>query len=298
MKWRGRKQSVNLEDRRGGGGGRARIGFPMGSGGGRMGRRAGIGGIGLVAVVLVSLFFGVDPRQFIDGIQAPSGGGSSVRTASDTDPMRNFVAVVLANTEDVWHRLFKNRLDKPYREPKLVLFSGGVQSACGSAGSAVGPFYCPGDQKIYLDLSFFRTLRDRFKAAGDFAQAYVIAHEVGHHIQTLLGISQRVHESRSRMPKAQANALSVRLELQADCLAGLWANHADKTKGILEEGDIDEALRAASAIGDDTLQRQAQGRVVPDSFTHGTSAQRQHWFRRGFRIGSLQACYTFDARAY
>jgi predicted metalloprotease len=176
-----------------------------------------------------------------------------------------------------------------------VLFSNGVRSACGIAGSAVGPFYCPSDRKVYLDLDFFRTLRDRFRAPGDFAQAYVIAHEIGHHVQTLLGISQKIHQARARLPEAQANALSVRKELQADCFAGVWAFHAERTKKVLEAGDVEEALRAASAIGDDTLQRQAQGQVVPDSFTHGTSAQRQRWFRRGFADGRVAECDTFNA---
>ena len=302
MKWRGRRQSSNIEDQRGNGngGGFAGIRIPMGTGRGRMGRRAGLGGVGLIAVVLIALFLGIDPSQFLSGIQAPSGGGPVSRPAPQkpgADPLRDFVAVVLADTEDVWHSLFQENFDRPYREPKLVLFSGGVRSACGYAGSAMGPFYCPGDRKMYLDLDFFRQLRNRFKAPGDFAQAYVIAHEVGHHVQTLLGISKKVHETRSRLPKAQANALSVRQELQADCFAGVWANRADRAKNILESGDVDEALNAATAIGDDTLQRQAQGHVVPDSFTHGSSAQRRRWFKRGFQSGRLDQCDTFNARS-
>ena len=191
---------------------------------------------------------------------------------------------MLADTEDTWRQLFR-RMNREYRDPTLVLFSGSVQSACGMAGAAVGPFYCPGDQKLYLDTSFFRDLRDRFGAPGDFAQAYVIAHEVGHHVQTLLGISERVQAARRRGDTREANALSVRMELQADCFAGVWAHHADKTRHVLEEGDLDEALGAATAIGDDRLQRQGQGRVVPESFTHGSSAQRVQWFRRGFDSG-------------
>ena len=266
-----------------------------------MGRGAGIGGLGFIVVVVIMLFLGVDPRMLLTGLEDPVGSrpvNSPSPERTGPDPLRDFVAVVLADTEDVWHSLFRTQLDSGYREPKLVLFADGVRSACGYAGSAVGPFYCPGDQKVYLDLDFFQTLRDRFSAPGDFAQAYVIAHEVGHHVQTLLGISQQVHEAKSRLSSAEGNALSVRLELQADCFAGVWANHAERTKGILESGDIEEALAAASAIGDDTLQRQAQGYVVPDSFTHGTSAQRQDWFRRGLDDGRLAACDTFNAAQF
>jgi len=308
MKWRGRRQSTNVEDRRSAGRGFGGLGFPtrmrrrrMGgrqAGKRRMGRSAGVGGLGLIVIVVIMLLLGVDPRILLTGAGDPLGGGPAVNPSpqrTGPDPLRDFVAVVLADTEDVWHSLFRTQLDSGYREPKLVLFAGGVRSACGYAGSAVGPFYCPADQKVYLDLDFFQTLQDRFSAPGDFAQAYVIAHEVGHHVQTLLGISQQVHEAKSRLPSAEANALSVQLELQADCFAGVWANHAERTKGILEAGDIEEALGAASAIGDDTLQRQAQGYVVPDSFTHGTSAQRQDWFRRGLDQGRLSACNTFEA---
>ena len=236
MKWRGRRQSSNVEDQRGsggGGGGFGGIRFPMGTGRRRVGKRTGIGGVGLVAVVLISMFLGIDPGQLLSGLQGPPTGGPVTQQAPrkpGADPLRDFVAVVLADTEDAWHGLFKTNFNQAYREPKLVLFSGGVRSACGYAGSAVGPFYCPGDQKVYLDLNFFRQLKDRFKAPGDFAQAYVIAQEVGHHVQTLLGISKKVHEARSRLPKAKANALSVRQELQADCFAGVWANHADRAK--------------------------------------------------------------------
>jgi len=313
MRWRGRRQSSNIEDQRGSGGGgfgggfgrgMGRIRFPSGMSRGRVGKRAGFGGLGLVVVIVIALLLGVDPAALLTGTLGPGGGQTVPRMAPQTapqrsrpDPLRDFVAVVLADTEDVWHAIFRQSLGGQYQEPRLVLFTGGVRSACGHAGSAVGPFYCPGDRKVYLDLGFFRTLRDRFQAPGDFAQAYVIAHEVGHHVQTLLGISSKVHEARARLPKAQANALSVRQELQADCFAGVWANHAERTKNILERGDIDEALNAASAIGDDTLQRQAQGTVVPDSFTHGTSSQRQRWFRRGFKEGQLQSCDTFKAKS-
>ena len=314
MRWRGRRQSSNIEDRRGNGGesgggfrgglggGLGRIRFPSGAGRGRVGRRAGVGGLGLVAVVVIAMLLGVDPGALLTGSggQGPGIGQPVPQSApprTGPDPLRDFVAVVLADTEDVWHALFQKDVGQRYQEPSLVLFTSGVRSACGYAGAAVGPFYCPGDRKVYLDLDFFRTLRERFKAPGDFAQAYVIAHEVGHHVQTLLGISSQVHEARSRLPQAQANALSVRQELQADCFAGVWASHAQRTKNILESGDIDEALGAASAIGDDTLQRQAQGTVVPDSFTHGTSTQRQHWFRRGFEDGNLKSCDTFNAKS-
>jgi len=298
MRWRGRRQSSNIEDRRGGGGGFGRIGIPMGMGRGRRGRSAGIGGIGLVAVILIALFLGVDPGMLLTGGQSPMESGPGMQPAQRSpqeEQLRDFVAVVLADTEDVWHAQFRQEVNGDYQEPALVLFNGGVDSACGFAGSAVGPFYCPGDRKVYLDLGFFRTLRDRFGAPGDFAQAYVIAHEVGHHVQTLLGISEQVHAAQRSRPEAEANALSVMLELQADCLAGVWAHHADATKNILEAGDIEEALGAASAIGDDTLQRQARGQVTPDSFTHGTSAQRQHWFSRGLEQGTMAACDTFNA---
>jgi predicted metalloprotease len=214
----------------------------------------------------------------------------------EEEQRKDFVSVVLADTEAVWHKLF-NQMGRNYEEPKLVLFRGRVESACGLASSAVGPFYCPRDHKVYVDLEFFEELQKRFGAPGDFAQAYVIAHEVGHHVQDLLGISDRVHAQQGRMSKAEYNQLSVRLELQADFLAGVWAHHAQKMRNMLEEGDIEEALRAAEAIGDDRLQRQAQGYVVPDSFTHGTSAQRVRWFRRGFETGDVDQGDTFNARS-
>jgi predicted metalloprotease len=275
MRWTGRR-SDNIEDRRG-------LGVPVAAG----------GGIGTIVLVLLALYFGFDPSVVLQS--DPSMPASEApATSSRQDPEREFVAVVLADTEDTWRELFR-RMNREYEDPKLVLFTASVQSACGMAGSAVGPFYCPADHKLYLDLDFFRALRTRFAAAGDFAQAYVIAHEVGHHVQTLLGVSERVMASRRRADRAAANALSVRQELQADCFAGIWAHHADRTRQILEEGDLEEALTAAAAIGDDRLQRQAEGRVVPESFTHGTSAQRVHWFRRGFDSGSLRDCDTFRA---
>jgi uncharacterized protein len=300
MRWRGRRQSSNIEDRRGGGGGFGRIRIPVGMGRGGRGRSAGIGGIGLVAVVLIALFLGVDPGVLLTGGQSPMDGGPGTQPAprsSQEEQLRDFVAVVLADTEDVWHAQIQERFGEAYQEPRLVLFAGGVESACGFAGSAVGPFYCPGDANIYLDLDFLGALHDRFGAPGDFAQAYVIAHEVGHHIQNLLGVLDEVHQAQQGVPEAEANRLSVMLELQADCLAGVWANHAQQMKQILEPGDVEEALGAASAVGDDTLQRAAQGRVAPDSFTHGTSAQRQEWFTRGFEDGDLGACDTFNAPA-
>jgi len=289
----------------GGGGAFGRMGFPPGLGSGgmggrrvRVGRGAGIGGLGFIAMIVIALLLGVDPGMLLTGGSSPGDVAPatypSQRSGAD-EPLRDFVAVVLADTEDVWHSQFRAQLGETYQEPNLVLFSDGVESACGFAQSAVGPFYCPGDGKVYLDLDFFRSLHERFGAPGDFAQAYVIAHEVGHHVQNLLGISGKVHQAQRGRSEAEANALSVMLELQADCLAGLWANHAQETKQILEAGDIEEALGAASAVGDDTLQQRARGRVAPDSFTHGTSEQRQRWFRIGFQEGRLEACDTFNA---
>lgn len=301
MRWRGRRQSSNIEERRGGGG-FGRMGIPVGMGMGRggRGRGAGIGGIGLVAVILIALFFGVDPGVLLTGGQSPMDSGTGMQSAPrspEEEQLRDFVAVVLADTEDVWHAQIQERFGETYQEPRLVLFAGGVESACGFAGSAVGPFYCPGDTNIYLDLDFLGALHNRLGAPGDFAQAYVVAHEVGHHIQNLLGILDEVHQAQRSLPQAEANRVSVMAELQADCLAGVWAHHAQRTKQILEPGDIEEALGAASAVGDDTLQRAAQGHVTPDSFTHGSAAQRQTWFRRGFEGGDLEACDTFNAPA-
>ena len=277
MRWMGGRQSDNIEDRRGMGGGTLIAG----------------GGIGSIVLVLLALFFGFDPGAILQTDQPSVPSAQAPAGSPAQDDLRQFVSVVLADTEDTWRDLFK-RMGREYREPKLVLFTGSVQSACGMAGAAVGPFYCPSDQKLYLDLSFFRALRDRFRAPGDFAQAYVIAHEVGHHVQTLLGITEKVAPTRQR-GGAQGNLASVRLELQADCLAGIWAHHAKQARDILEEGDLEEALNAASAIGDDRLQRQAQDRVAPETFTHGSSRQRVHWFGRGFETGELRQCDTFRA---
>jgi len=277
MRWTGGRRSDNIEDRRGMGGGTLIAG----------------GGIGSIVLVLLALFFGFDPGSILQTDQPSVPSAQAPAGSPAQDDLREFVSVVLADTEDTWRELFE-RMGRQYREPKLVLFTSAVESACGMAGAAVGPFYCPSDEKLYLDLSFFRALRDRFRAPGDFAQAYVIAHEVGHHVQTLLGITEKVAPSRQR-GGAQGNAASVRVELQADCLAGIWAHHAKQARDILEEGDLEEALNAASAIGDDRLQRQAQGRVAPETFTHGSSRQRVHWFGRGFETGELRQCDTFRA---
>ena len=257
------------------------------------------GGIGTIALVLIALFFGIDPSALLQGGGDPTGGAppsSQVqpRAPAKDDQMANFVAVVLADTEDTWKELF-TRMKRQYREPKLVLFSNVVQSACGRAQSAVGPFYCPGDQKVYIDLAFYRDLRDKLGAPGDFAQAYVIAHEVGHHVQHLLGIAERVESMRRRASEAQGNAIQVRMELQADCFAGVWAANAHRSRQILEAGDVEEGLNAAAAIGDDRLQKRAQGHVVPESFTHGSSAQRVRWFKQGFEGGDPRKCDTFAA---
>jgi predicted metalloprotease len=254
------------------------------------------GGLGTVVVLLLALFFGLDPGAILSTggpeVSVPSGAPPS--TSAPADPQADFVSVVLADTEDTWAVLFRE-MNREYIPPKLVLFRTAAQSACGLAGSAVGPFYCPSDRRVYLDLDFFRELGERFRAPGDFAQAYVIAHEVGHHVQALLGITERVAVMQQRTPRREANALSVRVELQADCLAGVWAYHANQSRQLLEEGDVEEGLRAAAAIGDDRLQRQAQGQVTPDSFTHGTSAQRSRWFKRGFDTGEMRRCDTFAA---
>ena len=282
MRWSSGRRSQNIEDRRGR----------------RIGRKTAGGGIGVIVIALIAMYFGVDPSVFLNQQGSPSIGTSSYSVStSDTPENRQlveFVSVVLADTEDTWHALFR-QWDRTYTEPTLVLFSGAVESACGYAQAAVGPFYCPGDQKVYIDLSFYNDLKNRFRAPGDFAQAYVIAHEIGHHVQTLLGISKKIHNLRSRVTKVEANRLSVMQELQADCFAGIWAHHADKTRQILEEGDIEEALNAASSIGDDRLQKQSRGYVTPDSFTHGSSAQRVRWFRQGLQTGDISQCNTFKA---
>lgn len=292
MRLGGRRESENIEDRRGrrsGVGGGFRMG--RGAGGGGMRRGGGIGIVGLLVVLGLSYALGIDPRVLLDE-------GAGYEQAAPTPPpelddaSRQFVSQILADTEDTWAAIFQAQ-GRTYAEPKLVLYTGGTQSGCGFAQSAVGPFYCPADAKVYLDVRFFDELGSRFDAPGDFARAYVIAHEVGHHVQTLLGVSERVRGLQQNASPSDANALSVRMELQADCFAGIWANHADRSRAILEQGDLEEGLNAAAAIGDDTLQREAGGRVAPDSFTHGSSAQRVRWFRRGFNSGELRACDTF-----
>ncbi len=299
MRWRGRRQSSNIEDRRGQGGGGL---FPGGFG--RQGTPVRIpmggrgGGLSLTTIIiLVVLFFGlralgIDPLSGLDG----SGGGQVSQGADDagSEETKQFVAVVLAETEDVWNGIFQSE-GETYREPTLTRVSGGVRSACGMASSAAGPFYCPGDSKVYLDTGFFQQLASQFGAAGDFAQAYVIAHEVGHHVQNLQGTLGEFNRVRQNMSETDANALSVRVELQADCYAGIWGHYTDQ-KGLLEQGDLEEALNAAQQIGDDTLQKRTQGYVVPESFNHGTSAQRQEWFSRGFESGRLADCDTFSAQ--
>ena len=281
MRWSGGRRSSNIEDRRGARGGSRIVG----------------GGLSTIVLILVALYFGVDPSFLIDGLQS-SGGASqsgSQPTAEElqNDPLADMIAVVIGDTEDVWREIFASR-GSQYQEPTLVLFSGSTRSACGLGQAAMGPFYCPADQKAYIDLSFYDDMRTRFQAPGDFAQAYVIAHEIGHHVQNLLGISGEVRRAQQASGKAEANQLSVRLELQADCLAGVWAARADRARGILEAGDVEEALNAASAIGDDRLQKQSRGTVVPESFTHGTSQQRQHWFGKGLESGDPDSCDTFS----
>jgi predicted metalloprotease len=253
------------------------------------------GGIGTIAIVIVVLLLGGDPTSIIQNVQldSPSTNTNYTESAEDKE-LAQFVGVVLAETENVWHEIFKEE-DSTYREPKLVLFSGSVQSACGVAGSSTGPFYCPGDEKLYIDLSFFEELQKRFKAPGDFAMAYVIAHEVGHHIQNLTGVMDKMNEIRSRVNAEEYNQYSVRVELQADFYAGIWAHYTEQ-QDLLESGDLEEALNAASAVGDDNIQKQAQGYVVPESFTHGTSAQRKKWFYKGFTSGDIRQGDTFAAR--
>lgn len=274
------------------------MGFPAGARlpGGGFGRRGGLGVVGTLIVLGLGLFLGVDPTILLQDVEAPPAGESvslpSGRMAQD-DELAEFVSVVLADTEDSWRVRFEE-IGRRYEEPTLVLFSGAVESACGFAQAAVGPFYCPLDRKLYIDLAFYRDLREQLQAPGDFAQAYVVAHEVGHHVQNLLGISGEVQAARRRLPASEGNALSVRLELQADCLSGLWAHDAHARGGTIEPGDIEEALNAAAAVGDDRLQAQSRGQVAPDSFTHGSSAQRVSWFRRGFESGDLTACDTFS----
>jgi predicted metalloprotease len=276
------RESDNLEDRRGGGGGIGRGGLGLG---------------GIVLVLVISYFTGINPATLLGMVEqtplARQEAPAAHKPPAD-DQMARFVSKVLASTEDTWIEVFRAS-GRQYEEPKLVLFTGMTPTACGTGQAAMGPFYCPGDHKVYIDLSFYRDLKERFKAPGEFAQAYVIAHEVGHHVQNLLGISDQVQAARQRAGKAEANALSVRLELQADCFAGVWGKRTDTMKNVLEPGDLEAALNAASAIGDDRLQQQAQGRIVPESFTHGSSEQRVRWFRRGFDSGDVNQCNTFKA---
>jgi predicted metalloprotease len=281
MRWQGRRGSTNIEDRRG-----------M-----RYGKAGGVG-IGAIVLALIAMYFGQDPSVVLQNLpqQQPQGEQVPYEESAAEAQLREFIAVVLADTEQTWGEIFAAN-GRTYEQPQLVLFSGAVESACGFAQAAVGPFYCPVDHKAYIDLSFYEELRSRFGAPGDFAQAYVIAHEIGHHVQTLLGISERNMAARQRANPAEANALSVRQELQADCFAGIWAHSADRSRQLLEAGDIEEGLNAASAIGDDRLQRQAGGSASPESFTHGSSEQRVRWFQRGYESGAVESCDTFAARS-
>ena len=281
MRWKTGRRSSNIEDRRG-------I---------RLSGKAKGGGLGILVLALVAMYFGIDPSIILQqgvNVSGPSMEQSAYVPTAAENELADFVSVVLADTEDTWDALFRSA-GGTYQQPRLVLFSGAVESACGFAQAAMGPFYCPADRQVYIDLSFYRDLKTKMGAPGDFAQAYVIAHEVGHHVQNLLGISDKVHQMRRQVSQNDYNQLSVRLELQADCFAGLWAHHADRARQILEEGDIAEALNAASMIGDDRLQQQSRGYVTPDSFTHGSSEQRVRWFRRGLQSGKFETCDTFAA---
>ena len=292
MKWEGQRQSENVEDRR----------DQAGSGGGGMRLGGRSVGVGTIAIALVAgWIFGINPLTVLgllsgDGGSAPAVSQSApARAPPAADKQAAFVSTVLADTEDVWGRVM-GQTGTRYQAPGLVLFRGRTATACGGGDAAMGPFYCPGDRKVYIDLAFFDTLRARLGAPGDFAQAYVIAHEVGHHVQQLMGITAKVDGMRGRVSEAQSNALSVRVELQADCLAGVWAHHSQKGKGWIEQGDVEEAMNAASKIGDDALQRRSQGTVVPESFTHGSSEQRTRWFKRGLENGDVGGCNTFETR--
>ena len=294
MKWEGNRESDNVDDRRNEGG--------SGFGGGLLGGRSiGIGTV--VVALLAGWVFGINPLTVLS-LLSGGGGSPSAKVQQQApaqkppadDRMAAFVSTVLADTEDVWKDVFA-KSGGTYQEPRLVLFRGATQTACGQGQAAMGPFYCPGDQRVYIDLGFYETLKNRLGAPGDFAQAYVIAHEVGHHVQNLLGISAKMDQMRGRVSTADYNTLSVKLELQADCFAGVWANHAQSARQILEQGDVEEAMNAAAKIGDDALQRSGGGTVVPERFTHGTSAQRQRWFDAGLKNGSIQACDTFSARS-
>ena len=285
MRWQEGRRSTNVEDQRGTGGRKIAIG----------------GGIGLLIMLGIALLSGADPATLIGMIAGGGDGSFSMDGVTQTGTisaaeaqLADFVSVVLADTEDTWQGIFQES-GMTYLQPKLVLFSGGVDSACGYAESATGPFYCPEDQKVYIDLSFYQDLKDQYGAPGDFAQAYVISHEVGHHVQNLIGTLAEVHQLQARSDEVTGNRYSVMLELQADCYAGVWANHADKARQIIETGDVEEALNAASKIGDDTLQKQSRGYVVPDSFTHGTSTQRMRWFQAGLTSGTIGSCDTFHA---
>jgi len=280
MLWQGRRESENVEDARGSGGG---------------GRLVMGGGIGTVILVVLYLVLGGDPQALFNSQQAQLPQSAQVDNQAPRDEASKFVAVVLADTEDAWKEVFR-QMGREYQEPRLMLFTDMIQSGCGFASGATGPFYCPQDRRVYIDLGFFRQLQERLGAGGDFAEAYVIAHEVGHHVQNLLGISDRVQAARGRVSQSEYNQLSVRLELQADFLAGVWARYTDRVKHVVEAGDIEEAMRAASAVGDDRLQSRSRGYVVPDSFTHGTSEQRARWFRRGYETGDLKQGDTFNTR--
>jgi uncharacterized protein len=298
MRWEDFRASTNIEDRRGGG-----MGIPGGGGG------LGIGAV--IVLTLVGWVFGIDPRVLIGGVEQMTGGGSGYERVergpqpagpqpgaarnAPQDEAGRFAAAILGNTEDVWKEVLPAQVNKPYRPPAMVLFSGATRSGCGNAQSAMGPFYCPVDRKVYIDLSFFQEMQRRFRAGGDFAYAYVIAHEVGHHIENELGILGRVQQRQQEVGKTEANQLSVRVELMADCLAGVWAHHSEQRWRALQEGDIEEGIRAAEAIGDDRLQQQSGGRVVPDSFTHGSSEQRKRWLMLGLKTGQVQSCDTFRA---
>ncbi len=285
MRWKGSRRSTNVEDRRG-----RRV--PGGAKG---------GSIGILVLALAGMyFFGIDPSVILNigdavqGNKPVSQSTAPYQATPEEQAQAEFVSVVLADTEDVWSEVFRER-GKTYQEPTLVLFSGSVRSACGYAQAAMGPFYCPGDRKVYIDLSFYQDLQKKLHSPGDFARAYVVAHEIGHHVQKLLGISDQVDQARRQLSKKDFNKVSVRLELQADCFAGVWANRADRMRGILEPGDIEEALNAASNIGDDRLQKQSRGYVTPDSFTHGSSVQRVRWFDQGYKPGDINSCNTFNA---
>ena len=289
MRWQMSRRSENIEDRRG-----------MSAGMGRGVRAGGVGGLGLVVFALIAMLLGVNPLTILGSLDGGYAGPDATTSSGPTgtpaanDESGQFVSAILGQTEDVWTNVFQ-QAGQTYREPTLVLFDGAVQSACGMAGAATGPFYCPADQKVYLDTSFFRELSQKFGAPGDFAAAYVIAHEVGHHVQTLLGISRQVSDMRQRSDEATSNRLSVMMELQADCFAGVWARQLHDSQGVLEKGDVEEGLQAASAVGDDRIQKATRGYVVPDAFTHGSSEQRMHWFRQGLQSGDINSCDTFGA---